>query len=299
VFVDQFRGRLFLVPRAAAPQARELAKTPDDVGLAVQAALRLAWSLRPPAVWTSPDALRAAEDSRREGRAEFLGSIGIEAHEYLPEIRVKVSDNGRDAIRLRCHTGMGGVAKETEIILDRAAGQAQLGETICELVRDAAPSPGALARAYGAAEGRASIYSRLGFAYVCSSRRAAPTNTWYEYALPYARINLKAKRVHTMLGTAAVAALAASEPIDPAAHDLRDEWCAAFIASTGLARRTIFAPKTHLVGLERCGPEVRVSPTKRGRGETYVSLPDRETELFTPTIDELGSAIEQAITRSN
>ena len=297
VYVDQFRGRLFLVPRAAAPEARELANDPEDIGRAVHAALTVAWTRRPPVV-SLPEQLRAADESREHARAVFADLIGVETHEYRPEVRVNVWDNGRDTILVRRVARNGSVAKESEVSLGRAIDPAVLGEWITALIRDARPSRGALARAYGAPEGRACVYSRLGIAYVCSSRLAVVGGASYDYAPPYARIDLRTEHAREELATSALAALDASDVIDPAAAQRREQWGADFVESTGLARRTIFSPRTGLVGVGRCGPEIRVSPTKRGRGQRYEGLPDLETALIEPTIDELGIAVEDAIRRA-
>jgi hypothetical protein len=294
VYVDQFRGRLFLVPRAVAPEPRELAPDAEDIGRAVRAALTIAWTRRAPVV-ALPEQLRAADESRRHAREVFAKLIGLALHEYRPEVRVNVWDNGRDTILIRRVGRNGSVAKDSEVSLGRAVDPTVLGEWIVALLRDAHPSRGALARAYGAPEGRASVYSRLGVAYVCSTRVARAAGPSFDYAPPYARIDLRAEHAPEELAVSTLAALDASDVADPDAPKRREQWGAAFVSSTGLARRTIFSPRTGLVSVGRCGPEIRLSPTRRGRGQRYIGLPEREVSLVEPSIDELGAALEEAI----
>ncbi|HEX4492223.1 MAG TPA: hypothetical protein VH914_13525 [Acidimicrobiia bacterium] len=294
VYVDQFRGRLFLVPRSVAPEPRELAAEAEAIGHAVSAALVLAWTRRAPVV-ALPDQLRATEESRRYAREVFAKLIGLPLHEYRPEVRVNVWDNGRDTIRIRRVGRNGSVAKDSEVSLGRAVDPTVLGEWIVALIRDAHPSRGTLARAYGAPEARASVYSRLGVAYVCSTRVSRAAGQSFDYAPPYARIDLRAEHAPDDLAASTVAALDASELVDPGAADKRERWGSDFVESTGLARRTIFSPRTGLVSVGRCGPEIRISPTRRGRGQRYIGLPDREVSLLEPPVDELGAALEDAI----
>jgi hypothetical protein len=260
----------------------------------VSAALRLAWTRRPPVV-ALPDQVRAGEEQRRHARDVFAEVIGLELHEYRPEVRVNIWDNGRDTILVRRVARNGSVAKDSEVSLGRAVDPSVLGEWIVALIRDAHPTPGALARAYGAPEGRASVYSRLGIAYVCSTRLAVVNGPSYDYAPPYARIDLRAEHAPEELASSTLAALDAADVIDPDAAAKRERWGVEFVTSTGLARRTIFSPRTGLVSVGRCGPEIRVSPTRRGRGQHYVGLPEREVSLVEPSSEELGLALEDAI----
>src|SRR5947207_15478593 len=116
VYVDQFRGRLFLVPRSVAPEPRELAPDAEDIGRAVSAALTLAWTRRAPVV-ALPEQVRAADEARRHARDVFARLIGLDLHEYRPEVRVNVWDNGRDTILVRRVGGNGSVAKDSEVSL--------------------------------------------------------------------------------------------------------------------------------------------------------------------------------------
>jgi hypothetical protein len=285
---------MFLVPRAVAPEPRELAPDAEDIGRAVCAALTVAWTRRPPVV-ALPEQVRAVEESRHHAREVFAGIIGVPVHEYRPEVRVNVWDNGRDTIVVRRVGDNGSVKQDGQVSLGRAVDPTVLGEWIVALIRDAHPSRGALARAYGAPEGRANVFSRLGIAYVCSTRLAAVGGPSFDYAPPYARVDLRSEHARDELAAGALEALEASEVVAPDAANQREQWGTDFITSTGLARRTIFSPRTGLVSVGRCGPEITVSPTKRGRGQRYVGLPEHEIALIDPSSDELGIALEDSI----